>query len=121
MLYTLSDFTINDQVLLDHKDLVDLIISSETISDKDQKQYWIDSLEDMWEDQISSLRWILWDEKEWLQKISEDFNEDLAKENAEKNEKERLERKRKREKEEEVSEEKDNELEIDLLAELDDL
>lgn len=121
MSYSLSDFIVPDEVLQNHKDLVNLIIASETISDKDQKQYWIDSIEDMDDDQMNSLLSILNEEKWWLQKISDEFNEDLAKEKAEKAEAERLEKRKEREAEEKKAEEEDQNLEEDLLAELDDL
>jgi hypothetical protein len=64
MSYSLSDFIINDEVLENHKDLIELIIASETIEDKDQKQYWIDAIEDMDDDQMESLLSILNEEQE---------------------------------------------------------
>lgn len=124
MSYSLSDFIINDEVLKNHGDLIKLIIASETISDKEQKQYWIDAIEDMDDDQMESLLWILNEEQEWLQKIWEEFNEDLAKEKAEKAEEaeaERIRKKREREEKERLAEKEEENLEEDLLAELEDL
>jgi hypothetical protein len=60
----LSDFIIDDDVLKNNKDLIELIISSETISDKEQKQYWIDAINDMDDDQMDSLLSILNEEQE---------------------------------------------------------
>ena len=121
MTYSLSDFVITDEVLQKYKDVVNLIIASETISDKDQKQYWIDSLEDMDDDQMNSLLSILNEEQDWLKKISDEFNEDLAKEKSEEAEKERIKKREEREEKEKMAEEEDEDIEEDLLAELDDL
>ena len=121
MSYTLSDFVVSGEVLKNYKNLVDLIVASETISDKDQKQYWIDAIEDMSDDQMDSLLSILNEEQEWFQKISEEFDNDLKKEKAEEAEIERIRKKREREEKERILEEKEDEIEADLLAELDDL
>lgn len=121
MTYSLSDFIIDDNLLQNNKKLINLIIASETISDKEQKQYWIDAIEDMGDDQLSSLYSILWEEQEWLQKISEEFNEDLKHEKAEEAEAERIKKRDNRIERERISEEADDQLEADLLAELDDL
>jgi hypothetical protein len=64
MTYSLSDFIIDDGLLENHKDLIGLIVASETISDKEQKQYWIDAIEDMGDDQMESLLSILNEEQE---------------------------------------------------------
>ncbi len=121
MTYSLSDFIIDNDLLENNKDLIEKIISSETISDKDQKQYWIDAIEDMDDHQMNSLLSILDEEQEWLKKISKEFNEDLKKEKEAEAEAERLRRKKEREEKERIFEEQDEELEKDLLAELDDL
>ena len=124
MNYSLSDFVVDDSVLQQYWDIVNLIIASETISDKEQKQYWISSLADMDDDQMGSLKSILWEEQEWLKKISEEFNEWVSKEEAEKAEKaevERLRRKKEREEREREFKERDAEVEEGLLAELERL
>ena len=124
MNYSLSDFIIDNSVLQQYWDIVNLIIASETISDKEQKQYWISSLADMDDDQMGSLKSILWEEQEWLKKISEEFNEWVSKEEAEKAEKaevERLRRKKEREEREREFKERDAEVEEGLLAELERL
>ena len=117
MVYQITDFVIKDEVLNKFRDLIDLIVASETISDKEQKQYWIDSLEEMSDDQIESLKSILGEEQQWIQKISEEFNDDLEKEKEE----ERIRRMQElREKEREI-ELKEQEEEEALLEELENL
>lgn len=74
MAFQLSDFKISANVLEKYKDILDLILSSSTIETKDQKQYWIDSLSVMNDDQVANLRNILTEEKDELKKIEDEFS-----------------------------------------------
>lgn len=74
MQFQISDFKISASILEKYKDIIDLILWSSTIETKEQKQYWIDSLSVMNDDQVANLRNILTEEKNELKKIDDDYN-----------------------------------------------
>lgn len=137
MVFTKSDFDIDEEILSKYWDIIDLILSSETIETKDQKKYWIDSLSTMTDEQIDNLKSILIEEKEELQKIDEKYKGSWSAtstsaasantKDANEEEKQRIKAEKQRQKRREMREaEKEHEqqeekLEEDILKGLDDL
>ena len=126
MVYSYPDFEIKDEIKEKYSDIIQLIFTSITIETKEQKQYWIDALEEMDEDQLVNLKKILWDEVDDVRKIDEEYwPKKLNKEEQEKEDllkKEQIaKRSEKRKKEEWKTEIEDRSYEDSLLSQLDDL
>lgn len=126
MVYSYPDFEIKDEIKEKYSDIIQLIFTSITIETKEQKQYWIDALEEMDEDQLINLKKILWDEVDDVKKIDEEYwPKKLNKEEQEKEDllkKEQIaKRSEKRKKEEWKTEIEDRSYEDSLLSQLDDL
>ena len=123
--FSFSDFTIKDEIKAKYSDIIELIFKSITIETKEQKQYWIDALEEMDDEQIKNLREILTEEIDQVKQIDEEFWEKITE--AEQDAisriklKESEKRKQKREEEEKLSQGKESSYEDDLLSQLDDL
>jgi len=123
--FSFSDFTIKDEIKAKYSDIIELIFKSITIETKEQKQYWIDALEEMDDEQIKNLREILTEEIDQVKQIDEEFWEKITE--AEQDAisriklKESEKRKQKREEEERLSQGKESSYEDDLLSQLDDL
>ncbi len=75
MQYNLTDFIISDKSKERFNDLIYLIIQSVTIETKQQKQYWIEALDTMTDDQLENLKKILSDERDELKKIDKQYEE----------------------------------------------
>lgn len=123
-MFSLSDFNVDPKILESQKDLLDLILRSVTLETKEQKQYWIDSLPQMDEDQLLNLKKILLDEQDELQKIEEKYDlkdeekkQELLKIREEKMREQRDDRKRA----EADSDELEDEIEDQLLGQLENL
>lgn len=75
MLFSLDDFNISNWSKEKFGEIIILIISSVTIETKEQKQYWIDALETMTDNQLVNLKKILSDEHDELKKIDEQYEQ----------------------------------------------
>ncbi len=69
-------FIIADEILADYKELVDLILATESMDD-DERQYWFDIMPSMTDEQIDRLYNILDTEKKKLEKLEEKYQEEI--------------------------------------------
>lgn len=69
-------FTVLDEIQVKYPELVDLVLGSESI-DNNQKQYWLDILPSMTNEQIDRLFNILMTERIEIQKLDLQFQEDV--------------------------------------------
>jgi len=67
---------IPDDIREKHSDLIELILSSESMNDE-ERQYWINILPIMTEDQIENLRGILANEKDQLAAIDQKYSKQI--------------------------------------------
>ena len=70
-------FVIIDEVQMRYPELVDLVIKCESITDPTQKQYWLDIIPSMTNEQIDRLFNILMTERQELERIELQFYEDV--------------------------------------------
>jgi len=71
-----NNLTVNDESLKTQTELISLIIDTESM-DKDEKQYWLNELPNLADEQISGLLKILHTEKEKLSNLEENHKEEL--------------------------------------------
>jgi len=71
-----KNFIISDEMLAQYKELVDLILWTESMDD-DERQYWFDILPSMTNEQIDRLFTILDTEKKKLEKLEEKYQEEI--------------------------------------------
>lgn len=69
-------FTLLDEIQMRFPELVDLIIMSESI-DNNQKQYWLDILPSMTNEQIDRLFNILMTERQEIERLDLQFEQDI--------------------------------------------
>ena len=69
-------FNISDEVLAQYKELVDLVLSTESMDD-DERQYWFDILPSMTNEQIDRLYNILDTERKKLEKLEEKYQDEI--------------------------------------------
>lgn len=69
-------FNISDEILAQYKELIDLILATESMDD-DERQYWFDILPSMTNEQIDRLFNILDTEKKKLQKLEEKYQNEI--------------------------------------------
>lgn len=74
-----STLTIPDEVLEKFPELVELIKGSQSMNDE-ERQYWVDVLPIMTDDQIDNLRSILDNEKKQIEEVEKDYQQDMQKE-----------------------------------------
>lgn len=119
-----TDLNIPEDTKTQFPELVKMTEASSSMDDK-EKQYWIDVLPIMTDDQIDNLREILNNEKKQINEVNSKYNKDV--EGAEKkalnqfNSEEYKEKKRIRLEAERLEEEEESGVEEDLLSALDDL
>ena len=65
-----------DETLAEYKELVDLIISTDSMDD-DERQYWFDIMPSMTDEQIDRLYSILDTEKKKLEKLEEKYQDEI--------------------------------------------
>jgi len=120
----IDDLNIPEDTKTQFPELIEMVKISSSMDNK-EKQYWIDVLPIMTDDQIDNLREILNNEKKQINEVNTKYNKDVegAKENAlnQFNSEEYKEKKRIRLEAEKLDEEKESETEEDLLSALDDL
>ena len=125
MPFTIWDFNIPDETRKKFKKYIDLIIKSATIESKDQKQYWIDALPTMTSEQLDNLLVILNEEKQELEKIENEYNENINKARqkavTEINQEEIIAKKQAIKMAELADQEKEEKLEEDLLKQLNNM
>ena len=119
-----STLVIPEEVREGFPDLLELIQHSESMDDE-ERQYWIDALPIMSEDQVENLRGILENEKSQLEEVEASYQNGLneASEKATKafDEVVYMEKKRARVEAEKLHEEEEREHEAQILAELENL
>jgi len=71
-----KNFIISDEMLAQYKELVDLILWTESMDD-DERQYWFDILPSMTNEQIDRLFTILDKKKKKLEKLEEKYQEEI--------------------------------------------
>lgn len=71
-----KSFNISDEILANYKELVDLILITESMDD-DERQYWFDILPSMTDEQIDRLFSILDTEKKKLEKLEEKYQDEI--------------------------------------------
>lgn len=102
-------------------DLIDLIIGSESMNDE-ERQYWINILPVMTQDQVQNLRDILENEKKQLSAIDEKYAKEIAQidegELVRRTQEERSKRREERRKKELAAHEKEEQTEEALLKEI---
>jgi len=69
-------FIVADETLADYKELVDLILATESMDD-DERQYWFDIMPSMTDEQIDRLYNILDTERKKLEKLEEKYQEEI--------------------------------------------
>ncbi len=69
-------FMVADETLAEYKELVDLIISTDSMDD-DERQYWFDIMPSMTDEQIDRLYSILDTEKKKLEKLEEKYQDEI--------------------------------------------
>ena len=69
-------FIIADETLAEYKELVDLILATESMDD-DERQYWFDIMPSMTDEQIDRLYNILDTEKKKLEKLEEKYQDEI--------------------------------------------
>jgi len=69
-------FIVADETLAEYKELVDLIIATDSMDD-DERQYWFDIMPSMTDDQIDRLYNILDTEKKKLEKLEEKYQDEI--------------------------------------------
>lgn len=74
--YNNFTFTIIDEIQVRFPELVDLILTSESI-DNNQKQYWLDILPSMTNEQIDRLFNILMTERQEIERLDLQFEQDV--------------------------------------------
>ena len=81
MSYSIQDFTISDDIKEKFNEIIELILLSTTIDNKEKKQYWIDALSTMTDDQVDNLKKILTEEKDELEKIDKQYESQVKQSN----------------------------------------
>jgi len=69
-------FIVADETLAQYKELVDLIIATDSM-DNDERQYWFDIMPSMTDEQIDRLYNILETEKKKLEKLEEKYQDEI--------------------------------------------
>ena len=69
-------FIIADETLAEYKELVDLILATESMDD-DERQYWFDIMPSMTDEQVDRLYNILDTEKKKLEKLEEKYQNEI--------------------------------------------
>jgi len=119
-----STLVIPEEVRANFPDLVELVKGSQSMDDE-ERQYWIDALPIMSEDQVENLRGILENEKSQLEEVEASYQDGLneASEKATKafDEVAYMEKKRARVEAEKLHEKEELEREAAVLAELEQL
>jgi len=69
-------FIVADETLAEYKELVDLILATESMDD-DERQYWFDIMPSMTDEQVDRLYNILDTEKKKLEKLEEKYQEEI--------------------------------------------
>ncbi|MDD2871385.1 MAG: hypothetical protein PHS49_05320 [Candidatus Gracilibacteria bacterium] len=69
-------FNISDEILAQYKELVDLVLATESMDD-DERQYWFDILPSMTNEQVDRLFNILDTEKKKLEKLEEKYQNEI--------------------------------------------
>ncbi|MBN2096167.1 hypothetical protein JW752_02075 [Candidatus Peregrinibacteria bacterium] len=116
-----TTLTVPDETREKFPELVDMIIGSQSMNDE-ERQYWVDVLPIMTEEQLDNLREILANEKKQMEEVNKTY-EEKAKEGADKgklefDESKYKEKKRTREEEETRFEQEEREREARLLEEI---
>ncbi len=73
-----NTFTINDDIIKNNKELIDLVLNTESMDD-DERQYWFDMMPSMNEDQIWRLFEILDTERKKLLELEKKYQEEISK------------------------------------------
>ncbi len=71
-----KEFNISEETLAQYKELVDLILNTESMDD-DERQYWFDILPSMTDEQIDRLFNILDTEKKKLEKLETKYQDEI--------------------------------------------
>ena len=114
---TTAELNIPEEVRKQFPKLIELILGSQSMNNE-ERQYWIDVLPIMAEDQINNLRDILVNEKKQIKEADREFEERMEREKLEFDESKYREKKRKREEAETLFEKEEIEREEALLKEL---
>ena len=69
-------FIVADETLAEYKELVDLILATESMDD-DERQYWFDIMPSMTDEQVDRLYSILDTEKKKLEKLEEKYQDEI--------------------------------------------
>lgn len=69
-------FNVSDEILAQYKELVDLVLSTESMDD-DERQYWFDILPSMTNEQVDKLYNILDTERKKLEKLEEKYQDEI--------------------------------------------
>lgn len=112
-----TNLNIPEEVQKQFPKLIELIIGSQSMNNE-ERQYWIDVLPIMAEDQINNLREILVNEKKQTKEANREFEERMEREKLEFDESKYREKKRERVEAETLFEKKEKEREEALLKEL---
>lgn len=114
---TTTDLNIPEEIQKQFPKIIKLILGSQSMNNE-ERQYWIDVLPIMAEDQIENLREILVNEKKQSKEADREFEKRMEKERLEFDESKYIEKKRKREEAETLFEKEEREREKALLKEL---
>jgi len=121
---TAATLNIPEDTIKQFPKLVEMVKASHSMDNK-EKQYWIDVLPIMTDDQIDNLKEILNNEKKQIEAVNEKYNKDMkstaAKAISQFNGAEYQEKKRMRLEAEKMAESEEAGVEEDLLAALDEL
>lgn len=115
-----TNLNIPEEVRKQFPKLIELILGSQSMNDE-ERQYWIDVLPIMAEDQIENLRNILENEKGEIEETSREFEKEMEEGKLIFDEAKYREKKREREEAETRFEKEEKELEEALLKELEKL
>ncbi len=69
-------FVIADETLAEYKELIDLIVATDSMDD-DERQYWFDIMPSMTDEQVDRLYSILDTEKKKLEKLEEKYQDEI--------------------------------------------
>ena len=69
-------FTVSDETLAQYKELIDLVLATESMDD-DERQYWFDILPSMTDEQVDRLYNILETEKKKLENLEEKYKDEI--------------------------------------------
>lgn len=69
-------FNVSDEILAQYKELVDLVLATESMDD-DERQYWFDIMPSMTDEQIDRLYSILDTERKKLEKLEKKYQNEI--------------------------------------------